>query len=81
MDDISNEINFRIKMRIDPKCRDQNAFLPSTFFQEDTEKTLTLCLVGGIIGRTENKERKIGWKTVFSTVWHTEENVEDGKPE
>ena len=28
-----------------------------------------------------NKWRKIGWKTVFSTVWHAEENAKDGKPE
>ena len=28
-----------------------------------------------------NKGRKIGWKTVFSTVWYAEENAKDGKPE
>ena len=33
----------------------------------------------GIIGRMENKMRKIWWKTVFSTVWHAEENTEDEK--
>ena len=30
---------------------------------------LTLCLVGGIIGRMENNGWKMVWKTVFSTVW------------
>ena len=29
----------------------------------------------------ENKGRKIGWKTVFFTVWQKKENAEDGKPE
>ena len=42
--------------------------------------TLTLCLVGVKIGRMKNKGRKIGWKTLFSTVWQKKENVEDGKP-
>ena len=41
--------------------------------------TLTLCLVGLKIGRMENRGRKIGWKTVFSTVWQKKENGEEGK--
>ena len=40
---------------------------------------LTLCLVGGIIGRMENNGWKMVWKTVFSTVWEAKENREDGK--
>ena len=42
--------------------------------------SLTLCLVRGNLERMKNKERKIGWKTVFFTVWQREENIEDGKP-
>ena len=42
--------------------------------------TLTLCLVGVNLGRMENIGRKIEWKTVFSTVWQTRENREEGKP-
>ena len=41
--------------------------------------TLTLCLVGLKIGRMENRGRKIGWKTVFSTVWQKKENIEEEK--
>ena len=41
--------------------------------------TLTLCLVGGIIGRMENNGWKMVWKTVFSTVWEPKEKREDGK--
>ena len=41
---------------------------------------LTLCLVGVKIGRMENRWRKIGWKTMFSTVWQKKENGEEGKP-
>ena len=40
---------------------------------------LTLCLVGVKIERMENIGRKIGWKTVFSTVWQRRENGEEGK--
>ena len=40
---------------------------------------LTLCLVGGIIGRMENNGWKMVWKTVFSTVWKAKKNREDGK--
>ena len=41
---------------------------------------LTLCLVGMKIVRMENRGMKIGWKTVFSTVWQKKENAEDRKP-
>ena len=41
----------------------------------------TLCLVGVKIETMENIGRKIGWKTVFSTVWQKRENGEEGKPE
>ena len=43
-------------------------------------RTLTLCLVWVKIGRMENIRRKIGQKTVFSTVWQKKENGEEGKP-
>ena len=39
----------------------------------------TLCLVGVNLGRMEKIERKIEWKTMFSTVWQTRENREEGK--
>ena len=49
----------------------------------------TLCLIGvnlgkmekiGVnLGRMEKIERKIEWKTMFSTVWQTRENREEGK--
>ena len=39
----------------------------------------TLYLVGWIIGRMEKKGRKIGWKTMFFTVWQKKENAKDGK--
>ena len=42
--------------------------------------SLALCLVGVKIGRMENRGRKIGWKTVFSTVWQKKENREEEKP-
>ena len=42
--------------------------------------SLALCLVGAKIGRMENRGRKIGWKTVFSTVWQKKENREEEKP-
>ena len=42
--------------------------------------TFTLCLVGAILGETENIEWKTKWKTMFSTVWEREENRERGKP-
>ena len=38
-----------------------------------------LCLVWVKIGRMENRGRKIGWKTLFSTVWLEKENWEDRK--
>ena len=41
---------------------------------------LTLCLVGVNLGGMENIGRKIGWKTVFSTVWQKKENGKEGKP-
>ena len=40
---------------------------------------LTLCLIGGIIGRMENNGWKMVWKTVFSIVWEAKEKREDGK--
>ena len=43
------------------------------------QQSLTLCLVGVKIERTENIGRKRGWKTVFSTVWQIRENGEEGK--
>ena len=43
-------------------------------------RTLTLCLVWVKIGRMENIGRKIGWKTVFFTIWQKKENREEGKP-
>ena len=42
--------------------------------------SFTLCLVWVNLGRMENIGRKIEWKTVFSTVWQTRENREEGKP-
>ena len=38
-----------------------------------------LCLVGVKTGRIENRRRKIGWKTLFSTVWLGKKNGEDRK--
>ena len=43
-------------------------------------KSVTLCLVGVILGGMENIEGKTEWKTLFSTVWEREENRESGKP-
>ena len=42
---------------------------------------LRVCLVEVKTGRMENKERKIWWKMLFSTVWLEKENGEDKKPE
>ena len=42
--------------------------------------SFTLCLVGVKIEMMENIGRKIGWKTVFFTVWQRRENGEEGKP-
>ena len=39
-----------------------------------------VCLVGMKTGRMENRERKIGRKILFSTVWLGKENGEDIKP-
>ena len=36
--------------------------------------TLTVCLVGVILGGMENIEWKIEWKTVFFNLWEREEN-------
>ena len=38
-----------------------------------------VCLVGRIIGRMENFGWKMGWKTVFSTVWEAKENWDGWK--
>ena len=50
------------------------------FLTSLTNLSLTLCLVGVKIGRMENRGRKIGWKTVFFTVWQKKENGEEGIP-
>ena len=39
-----------------------------------------MCLVGVKTGRMENRERKIGWKMLFSTVWLGKENRKNRKP-
>ena len=42
--------------------------------------SLTVCLVGQILGGVENIWGKMGWKSEFSTVWYRVENARDGKP-
>ena len=41
--------------------------------------SLTVCLVGRIIRRMENFGWKMGWKTVFSTIWEAKENWDGWK--
>ena len=42
-------------------------------------QNLKVCLVGVKTGRIKNRERKIGWKMLFFTVWLGKENRRDRK--
>ena len=42
-------------------------------------KIIRVCLVGVKTGRMKNRERKIRWKMLFSTVWLRKENRRDRK--
>ena len=45
-----------------------------------SKQTLRVCLVGVKTGRMENRERKIGRKMLFFTVWLGKENGKDRNP-
>ena len=52
----------------------------SYFFTPPTKWTLRVCLVGVKTKRMKNRERKIGWKMLFSTIWLKKENRRESFP-
>ena len=46
-----------------------------------TDRSIRVCLVGVKTRMMKNREKKIGWKMLFSTIWLEKENRKDKKQE
>ena len=83
---ITQKRNRNFHIIIGERERERESYLPPPLCWIDlfslfslSLSRLRVCLIGVKTGRMENRERKIWWKMLFSTIWLRKENRRDRK--